>query len=97
VAVGVLAHERGAGWRGAEDVVEKMARAIGLRFGQTSRIISYRHQGTAQDYFAHAHGVPAVLFELSDAPASAERVLQLLIDNERPFRIFVHWLLTRVK
>ena len=73
-------------------VVEAMARAVGYRYGQTSKIIDYRHQGTAQDYFADAHGVPAVLMELGAGSTIPERMLQMLIDQERPFRIFAAWL-----
>jgi hypothetical protein len=73
-------------------VVEEMARAVGYRFGQTSRIIDYPHKGTAQDYFADAHGVPAILMELGAGSPTAERLVQDLIDQERPFRIFVAWL-----
>lgn len=77
-------------------VVERMARSVGYCFGQTARVISYRHQGTAQDYFAHAFGAAAVLMELgyTEEP-EADSPPQELIEQERPFRIFVRWLKQR--
>lgn len=79
-------------------VVEKMARAVGYCYGQTARIISYRHQGTAQDYFSFTHGAQAVLMELgyTEGP-EADYAPQELIEQERPFRIFVQWLKDRVE
>jgi predicted deacylase len=71
--------------------VEEMARSVGFRFGQTARMISYKHQGTAQDYWAWVHKVPAVLLELGESPPNRDHLLQELIDQERPFLIYALW------
>ena len=77
-------------------VAEQMARAVGYRFGQTSRMISYRHQATAQDWFAYAHKVPALLIELDMSPWKVDHAIQVLIDQERPYWLFVTWLEAQV-
>ena len=75
----------------------EMSRAVGYGYGQTSKIISYHHQGTAQDYFAYAHKVPAVLMELGPTYGiDVDYAPQQLLDQERPFRIFTRWLSARV-
>jgi predicted deacylase len=73
-------------------VAEQMARSVGYRFGQTSKMISYRHQATAQDWFAYAHKVPALLIELDLSPWKVDHAIQVLIDQERPYWLFVSWL-----
>ncbi|MBL4634054.1 MAG: succinylglutamate desuccinylase/aspartoacylase family protein [Kofleriaceae bacterium] len=77
-------------------VVEKMARSVGYCFGQTSKVISYRHKATAQDYFANSHGAAAVLMELGHLRgAETDFAPQELIEQERPFSIFLRWLIQR--
>ncbi len=77
-------------------VVEKMARSVGYCFGQTSKIISYRHKATAQDYFANVHGAAAVLMELGHLRgAETDFAPQELVEQERPFSIFLRWLVKR--
>ncbi len=73
-------------------VAEDMARAVGYRFGQTSKMISYRHQATAQDWFAYVYKVPALLIELDMSPWKVDHAIQVLIDQERPYWLFVSWL-----
>ena len=81
-----------------KEVVEEMARSVGYCFGQTSKIIGYRHKATAQDYFAHKHGAAAVLMELGHLRGpETDYAPQELIEQERPFRIFVAWLKTRLQ
>lgn len=78
-------------------VVEEMARSVGYCFGQTSKVISYKHQATAQDYFAHEFGAAAVLMELGHLRGpERDEVAQELVEQERPFNIFVRWLQARV-
>ncbi len=77
-------------------VVEEMARSVGYCFGQTSKVISYKHKATAQDYFAKEHGAAAVLMELGHLRGpERDDAAQELIEQERPYRIFVRWLKAR--
>jgi hypothetical protein len=79
-------------------VVEEMARSVGYCFGQTSRVISYKHKGTAQDFFARKYGAAAVLMELGHLRgAERDEAAQELVEQERPYRIFVRWLKERVR
>lgn len=74
-------------------VAEEMARSLGYCFGQTSKVISYRHKATAQDYFAHKHGAAALLMELGHLRGpEVDYAPQELIEQERPFSIFLRWL-----
>jgi hypothetical protein len=84
-----------AGAESLAKVAEDMARSIGYRYGQTSKIISYKHQGTAQDYLAFAHKVPALLMELDSNPWRIDEGLQEMLEQERPFLIFARWLKER--
>jgi predicted deacylase len=70
-----------------------MGAAVGHCSGQVAKVISYKHQGTAADWYQDALGAPTILVELGpvDLPGSAS-VAQVLIDQERPFAIFVDWL-----
>ena len=78
-------------------VVVDMSRAVGYGYGQTSKVISYPHQGTAQDYFAYTHKVPAVLMELGPIYGTeVDYAPEILVDQERPFRIFTRWLSARL-
>tara|TARA_R110002096_G_scaffold44524_1_gene119687 strand:- start:62546 stop:63436 length:891 start_codon:yes stop_codon:yes gene_type:complete len=78
-------------------VVEEMARSVGYCFGQTASIIGYKHQATAQDYFAHEHGAAAVLMELGRLRGpETDYAPQELVEQERPFRIFVAWLSAQI-
>jgi hypothetical protein len=74
-----------------------MARAIGACAGQVARVISYRHQGTAQDWFQGFALVPAILVEMSGTQRPAQpAVEQVLLDHEHAFRVFVARLKDRV-
>jgi predicted deacylase len=77
-------------------ITTEMARAVGYGRGQVSKVIGYKHEGTASDWYQHALGAPAILIELAgvDAPGS-QTAEQILIDQERPFRLFVAWLRER--
>ncbi len=77
-------------------VVEEMARSVGYCYGQTSKVISYKHKATAQDYFAKKYGAAAVLMELGFLRGpERDDAGQELIEQERPYRIFVRWLKAR--
>ncbi len=77
-------------------VVEEMARSVGYCFGQTSTVISYKHEGTAQDFFARKYKAAAVLMELGHLRgAERDEAAQELVEQERPYRIFVRWLKER--
>jgi hypothetical protein len=75
------------------DVSESMARSVGYCWGQVAHVIRYKHQGTAADWYQHALGAPTILMELAgvDDPGS-QTTDQILIDQERPFRIFLAWM-----
>lgn len=79
-----------------KEVVEEMARSVGYCFGQTSHVISYKHSATAQDYFARKYGAAAVLMELGHLRGpERDDAAQELVEQERPFRIFLRWLTER--
>lgn len=79
-----------------KEVVEEMARSVGYCFGQTSVVISYPHKATAQDFFARKYGAAAVLMELGHLRGpERDEAAQELIEQERPYRIFVRWLKER--
>lgn len=77
-------------------ITAQMASAVGFCSGQVAKVISYKHQGTASDWYQDALGVPAILIELGsvDDPGS-QAVEQILIDQERPFGLFLGWLEAR--
>ncbi len=74
-------------------VTSAMATSVGYCSGQVSKVIRYKHQGTAADWYQHALQAPTILVELAavDDPGS-QTVEQILIDQERPFAIFLAWL-----
>ena len=78
------------------DVAREMAMSVGYCDGQVARVIRYKHQGTAADWYQHALRAPTLLVELAgvDDPGN-QTTEQILIDQERPFRIFVRWLVKR--
>jgi murein tripeptide amidase MpaA len=81
-----------------KEVVEEMARSVGYCFGQTARVISYKHKGTAQDFFARKYGAAAVLMELGRLRGpERDEAAQELVEQERPYRIFVRWLKEQVR
>ena len=63
-------------------ITAQMASAVGFCSGQVAKVISYKHQGTASDWYQDALGVPAILIELGsvDDPGS-QAVEQILIDR----------------
>lgn len=85
-----------AGVDAIAQVTSAMASSVGFCSGQVAKVISYKHQGTASDWYQDALGVPAILVELGavDDPGS-QAVEQILIDQERPFEIFLGWLEAR--
>lgn len=74
-------------------VTREMAASVGYCSGQVANVIPYKHQGTAADWYQHALKAPTILVELSaaDEPGS-QSVEQILLDQERPFWIFLAWL-----
>ena len=77
-------------------ITTAMAGSVGFCSGQVAKIIRYKHQGTAADWYAAALGVPSILVELGpvDGPGRPA-VAQILIDQERPFERFLAWLEAR--
>jgi predicted deacylase len=75
------------------EVSRAMAASVGYCSGQVANVIPYRHQGTAADWYQSALKAPAILVELAaaDEPGS-QAVAQILLDQERPFWIFLAWL-----
>jgi hypothetical protein len=78
-------------------VAERMAKPMGYCIGQVAKVISYKHQGTAADWYQHALKVPTLLIELAgvDDPGSTTAE-QILLEQERPYRLFVAWLIERI-
>jgi hypothetical protein len=60
-------------------------------------VISYKHQGTAADWYQYELKAPTLLVELAgvDDPGS-QTADQILISQERPFVLFVEWVLKRL-
>ncbi len=77
-------------------ITAQMASAVGFCSGQVAKVISYKHQGTASDWYQDALGVPAILVELGSVEdPGSQAVEQILIDQERPFGLFLDWLEAR--
>ncbi|MBK9029983.1 MAG: succinylglutamate desuccinylase/aspartoacylase family protein [Myxococcales bacterium] len=74
-------------------ITTAMATSVGFCSGQVAKVISYKHEGTASDWYQDALGAPAILVELGavNEPGS-QTVEQILIDQERPYRLFLDWL-----
>ena len=74
-------------------ITKTMAMSVGFCSGQVAKVISYKHQGTASDWYQGALGATSILMELGpvDDPGSP-RVEQVLIEQERPYRLFLAWL-----
>ena len=79
------------------EITKAMAAPAGYCTGQVSKVISYKHQGTAADWYQHELGAPTLLVELAgvDDPGS-QTADQILISQERPFLLFVEWVLARL-
>ena len=81
---------------GLVEVAAEMAASVGYCSGQVAKVIKYKHQGTAADWYQDALRAPTLLVELAgtDDPGN-QTTEQILIDQERPFRIFVAWAVRR--
>jgi hypothetical protein len=94
------AYSRSAQPKGVEALIEvtkAMALPMGYCTGQVAKVISYKHQGTAADWYQDELGAPTLLVELAgvDDPGS-QTADQILIAQERPFMLFVEWVLARL-